>query len=151
MAAEVPGFDDMHDIVVSDPISWWPLAPGWYVVLCILAISGVCWAFKWLREWQANQYRREALRELDEISPEDLPSLMKRVSISVWPREKVAALSGDTWLQFLDQSGNTKEFTQGAGRFLLDLSYNPDCQITPDSQEYQQLLKLVRRWIKHPK
>jgi len=147
VAAEVLDFDDMHDIVVSDSVSWWPLAPGWYVVMILLAIAMVWYGFQGWKKWKANQYRRDALRELDGVSPTEFPSLVKRVAVSVWPREKVATLSGDAWLQFLDQTGNTKDFSQGAGRILLDLSYNPDSQITQDSQEYQQLLKLVRRWI----
>jgi hypothetical protein len=146
-ANQVPDFDDMHDIVVSEPVSWWPLAPGWYVFMLIFAMAMIWVGVKYWRKWKANQYRRDALRELDDISPHDLPTLVKRVGLSAWPRDEVANLSGDAWLKFLDQSGNTTDFTQGAGRLLLDLSYKPHSKIDHDSPEYQQLLKLIQRWI----
>jgi hypothetical protein len=146
-ADQVPDFDDMHDIVVSEPVSWWPLAPGWYVLMLILALALIWLGVKYWRKWRAHQYRRDALLELKEISPRHLPALVKRVCLSAWPRDEVANLSGDAWLKFLDQSGNTTDFTQGAGKILLDLSYNPHSQITQNSPEYQQLLKLIQRWI----
>ena len=146
-ANHVPDFDDMHDIVVSDPISWWPLAPGWYVLILVLAMAVIWFGVTTFKQWKKNSYRREALRELRDISPTELPALIKRVALSAWSREEVATLSGDAWLQFLDRSGNTTEFTQGAGKLLLDISYNPHSQINNNSPEYQQLLNLVRRWI----
>lgn len=142
-----PGFDEMHDIVVSDPVLWWPLAPGWYVLVFAVLLVLLWLAMKALGRWRRNRYRRAALRMLDGISPRELPELVKRVSLSVWPRERVASLSGDEWLQFLDQSGNTREFSQGAGRLLLELSYNPNLKIQDDDSDYQRLLTAVQSWI----
>lgn len=147
MAADTPGFDDMYDIVTLDPVPWWPLAPGWVVVLLVLAILLFWFLARALKQWQHNAYRREAIRRLQTISPEELPSLVKRVCVTAWPREQVAALSGDAWLQFLDRSGGTTDFTQGAGPLLLELSYNPSFKIQKEDAEYQQLINSVRRWI----
>ena len=148
MAANSLSFDDMHDIVVSDPVSWWPLAPGWFVLLLALTLALAWAAAKTFRHWRKNAYRREALRSLELIEPPELPELVKRVCLSAWPREQVATLSGDEWLKFLDQSANTNDFSQGAGRLLLELSYNPNLSIQNDDAEYQRLSKAVSRWIK---
>lgn len=133
----------MHDIVVPDPISWWPLAPGWWVVLLILGIALLWLAAIGYRRWQNNAYRRQALHELETITPAELPALVKRVSLVTFPREKVATLSGEPWLEFLDQTGNTTDFTQGPGRHLLELSYNPNANDLP----IKELTQVIRKWV----
>ena len=88
------------------------LAPvGWCVLVLLLLWLG--WRF-WKR-WQANAYRREALRELGEIetAPERLPELLKRVALVAYPRAEVAELSGDAWLGFLDGTLGSTDFTSG--------------------------------------
>ena len=142
--ANVPGFDQMHDLVVPDPVTWWPLAPGWWVVLLALGLALIWLASHSYRRWKQNAYRREALRELQTIPASELPALVKRVCLATYPREEVAALSGEPWLEFLDQTGNTTDFTQGPGRHLLELSYNP--HFTPPDD----LTKLIRQWIVGP-
>jgi hypothetical protein len=142
-ANQVPDFDDMHDIVVSEPVSWWPLAPGWYVLMLIFAMGMIWLGVKYWNQWKKNAYRRAALRELKSISPADLPALVKRVSLCIYPREQVATLSGEAWLEFLDQSGNTQDFTQGPGRHLLELSYNPNASNIP----IEELTHIIRKWV----
>ena len=29
---------NLNDIVIPDPVAWWPPAPGWYVLAAILLI-----------------------------------------------------------------------------------------------------------------
>ena len=142
-ANHVPDFDDMHDIVMSEPVSWWPLASGWYVLMLVLAMAIIWFGVKTFKQWKKNAYRRAALRELKSISPADLPALVKRVSLCIYPREQVATLSGEAWLEFLDQSGNTQDFTQGPGRHLLELSYNPNASNIP----IEELTNIIRKWV----
>ena len=145
-ASAAPGFDQMHDIVLPDPISWWPLAPGWWVILLLLTLAMVWIITAAYRRWKKNAYRRAALRELKNISPADIPALVKRVSLSIYPREQIATLSGEAWLEFLDQSGNTQDFTQGPGRHLLELSYNPHAKNIPIAD----LTQVIRQWVVGP-
>ena len=135
------GFDQMHDIVAPDPVTWWPLAPGWWVVLLALGLALIWLGSRRYRRWKQNAYRRAALRELQSMPASELPALVKRVCLATFPREQVASLSGEAWLEFLDQTGNTTDFTQGPGRHLLELSYNPD--FTPPDD----LTEFIRQWI----
>ncbi|NWK55133.1 DUF4381 domain-containing protein [Verrucomicrobiaceae bacterium N1E253] len=148
MAANTPGFDDMHDIVVSDPVSWWPAAPGWYVVVLAILIVASHQLTKAIQKRRRNLFRRDALSELQQLPPEDLPALIKRVALHLAPREEVASLSGEAWLSFLDHTGNTKAFSQGPGRLLLQLSYQPHAEIEQHQPEYQQLIHTLSLWIK---
>ncbi|MBT3527943.1 MAG: DUF4381 domain-containing protein, partial [Porticoccaceae bacterium] len=38
---------ELRGIHLPDPISWWPLAPGWWVLIVIF-IAGLSWALRQL-------------------------------------------------------------------------------------------------------
>jgi hypothetical protein len=128
-ATELP----LRDIHLPDAISWWPLAPGWWILLgfTIVCVALVWW---WLRRKAAMRVRVAALAEWQQLmeryqrEPNDsqlvqgLSILMRRVSLSYSPRETVAGLNGEAWLHYLDNAHSlpqTKPFSDGAGRLLL--------------------------------
>jgi len=147
MSTNPASLDNLHDIIVPNPVSWWPLAPGWYVLILGLIIAATWIGIRLNRQWQQNRFRREALSELDSIKPSELPALIKRVALCIWPREQVASLSGDDWLQFLDQSSNSDAFTQGPGKKLSALSYSPDTPLGPNNLDFDELKNTIRTWI----
>ena len=52
--------DKLHDIVLPETVGWWPLAPGWYVLLLALLIA-VSWiSIRLIQQWNQNRFRREA-------------------------------------------------------------------------------------------
>ncbi len=144
MTASPTSLDHLHDIIVPDPVPWLPLAPGWYVLMFALLIATTWISIRLIQQWQKNRFRREALFELETISPSQLPALVKRVTLSIAPREQVACLSGDDWLEFLDQTGNTTAFTERVGQQLLDLSYAP---AQSAGTEFSDLKTTIRSWI----
>ena len=74
-----------------------------------------------------------------------LPALVKRTALAAYPRERVASLSGEAWLEFLDRTGGTREFTDGAGRLLIDLAYDPS--LTLPESEIDGVNAVARAWI----
>lgn len=141
----------MHDIVPAPPVSWWPPAPGWWVVLVVaLVIAGVALWFRRAPDWRA-----EALRELDKIEAEfrtsgdvthgvaQISLLLRRVALVCRPRKVVASLTGDDWLRFLDEPLDQPEFMLGVGRVLRDAPYAPGQSVDIDA-----LFVLTRRWLK---
>jgi len=103
----------LHDIVLPPAVSWWPLAPGWYVVVGIALLALVPLALHAVRRRRARAYRREAMREIDALerravsgaAPRDmlaeLAALLRRVALHAAPRERVAALAGPDWIEHL--------------------------------------------------
>jgi hypothetical protein len=85
-----------------------------------LAVVLACWLVRAIRHRQLNCYRREALALLDTVDGSGiaLATLVKRVALSVYPRERVASLAGERWLIFLDETGVTHAFTRGPGAGL---------------------------------
>ena len=96
-------------------------AAGWYVVLAALLILSMVFAFRWLKAWRRDTYRRQAVRELAAIRAQgrtaarQLPLLMKRTALAAWPRQRVAVLSGAQWHAFLDSTAGTDRFGREAG------------------------------------
>jgi Domain of unknown function (DUF4381) len=149
MNAEPGSLENLHDLVMPVPVSWWPPAPGWVIVSALLVMVLGWWLIRSIQHWQSNSYRREALVLLGKIggSEAELPTLIKRVALSAYPRERVASLTGEQWLAFLDQTGHTNVFTMGAGRWLARLAYEPQLTASLSTTELNGLRTAVRDWI----
>jgi len=150
-----PDLSQLRDIHLPATVSWWPPAPGWWLLLgaAALAALGVVW---WLRHRRTNRWRRQALQELHGLR--SLPSepqasviglsvLLRRVAVNQFPSRQVAALNGEAWLAFLDRTlGTSNEFTSDTGRVLATAPYVQDAQIAP--QSLLALFDLSERWIR---
>ncbi len=147
----------LRDIHLPDAISWWPPAPGWWILLgLVLATFCTVWLVR--RIQQSRSVRVAALKALQAISADfaqdrdahklvkALSVLLRRVCLSYFPRSDVAGLTGEKWLEFLDQCldwGNVPDrFSRGTGRVLITAPYQ-----THPSLEAEPLLDLCRHWI----
>jgi Domain of unknown function (DUF4381) len=159
-AADPTSLENLFDIVVPPPVSWWPPAPGWFVVggvMLVLVFWGAWWAW---RRWRAAAYRRAALGEWQQLKTQaadpgrreaalrQLPALVKRTALATFPREAVASLSGVEWLRFLDRTGHTDIFTHGRGQLLPELAYDPRLAAQLDTAAVEDLFRIVQRWIR---
>lgn len=155
-AATTEALNGLHEIPLPAPVSYRPATVGWVVVgLLVLAI--VAWAaWRAWRRWQANAYRRAALRELagletrlgaahgDGRAAAELPALVKRTALARFPRERMASMTDDEWLAFLDRTCPPGGFVAGPGKLLPVLAYG---RTPPTDAELHDLTALVRRWI----
>ncbi len=150
---------NLRDIVEPPPIPWWPPAPGWYVVLAVL-IGGACvGTYLWVRRWKANWYRRAALAKLQQLASDptmrqtprrmlcEVQELLKRTALVAFPREQVAPLTDNRWLEFLDRTSGMQEFTGGSGRRLIEAVYAPNSADRLTIADTDSVLQLSRSWI----
>jgi hypothetical protein len=95
--------ENLHDIVEPSAISlWWPLAPAWWLLLCVLAVVLFVVVWRWSSAYYRNAYRRYALRLLRDASDvQSVAVILKRVAIAAFGRAEVAALTGDAWVSWL--------------------------------------------------
>ena len=145
-----PDLRQLRDIRVPGPVSWWPPAPGWWLLglLVLLGLALGSWCYVRQRR---DRWRRAALRELrclrilePAVVVRELSVLLRRVALQRYPRAEVAALSGEAWLAFLDGAmGKDAPFKNGAGRILSVGPYAPDIAVETDA-----LLSLCERWIR---
>lgn len=156
----IPGLEKLHEIMLPPAVSWMPQTAGWYALFGLIGLVAVWLIFMRVRNFQTNRYRRLALKRLDGIAekvtvPEsresvltEVSSLMKWTALRAYPRKRVAGLSGNQWLLFLDQSLGGNDFTKGEGRLLAELTYVPSSRIKPLPDEtVSQLIDLARQWI----
>jgi len=164
LADPLVGLRDWH---LPEPVSWWPPAPGWWLVAAlglVLAVVGVRW-------WRVRRRRtaptRAALAELAALRSRHeqgvdgrsfaaaISVLLRRLALARYPRERVAGLAGRQWLDFLDRTGGSGGFTQGPGRILAEAPYRQSGQDGLDpglsparSSEGAGLADLADRWIR---
>lgn len=142
----------LKDIHPPDPVAFWPLAIGWYVlfgvVVLLLVWSG--WIL-WCRYQRQANYRyalsilqqlRERASNGDDTVIAELSTLLRRTALMKYPRIEIAGLAGEAWLRFLDRVMDGHEFHQGVGRVLVDAPY----QKNPKA-EWPALFELVENWM----
>lgn len=141
----------LRDIHLPEPVSWWPLAPGWWGLIgALLAIAGVV---IWLRRRRSKlRLRDAALHELTLLTArcaddqaafiQALSALIRRCAVARFSSQEAAGLIGESWLAFLDRHGGNSDFTQGPGRALLTGPYSVEAHIDPAA-----LTEVTRRWI----
>ncbi len=143
---DATSLERLHPIVTPEPVGWLPLAPGWIVLLVVAAIVSLALAWRAWLAWRDDRYRRQALRELRAMQDtRALPALLRRAALSAWPREQVAALEGEAWHRFLDQSAGLERFQGDCGPLLDRVAYGG----TPlTDTEGDTLRAATRDWLR---
>lgn len=165
----------LRDIHMPEPISWWPPALGWWgvgglaLMVCLLVAL-------WWRRFQGRRLRKVALRALDDLEAAyrmnreggllivELSALLRRVCLALSDRRvqsahtvwapghdlKVAGLTGEAWLSFLEQDMPGQPFTKGPGRLLISLPFQRMGEkVTYERErEWMDLLALCRAWLR---
>jgi|AntRauTorcE11897_2_1112592.scaffolds.fasta_scaffold04513_3 hypothetical protein len=135
------------------PEPWvWSLPAGLVLLIALLL---------WWRWHKRTRTRRYAYKELEAIQQRyqenqdpqrylyELNLLLRRIAVRNFRREKVASLTGEDWLDFLDWSRGRKRgedpgFREGSGRVLAWGAY----QAEPDHFDSESLQLLVKTWIR---
>ncbi len=149
-----PTLLDLKDIHEPEAIGWWPPAIGWWVlaVAIPLLIILLVWLYKRLSRKTALKTASKILALIKQDTAQDsleklrdLSMLVRRVAISVSPRDKAAGLTGRQWLAFLDSSVKGAPFSEGVGQLLADAPYR---NTPPTEWEISQLIALCENWLK---
>jgi hypothetical protein len=151
----------LRDLHLPDPVGWWPLAPGWWLLIT-LAVAGIVYLlYRQYRRWRHNRLRRIALAELSRVYnnyrqgtdaltlAKDISELLRRAMLAYSPRAEVAGLTGEPWLAWLDRGLEDQPFTTGVGRTIESLPYQRPESIDDDT-DISGLIDVVRRRISTP-
>ncbi len=149
--------ENLREIHMPPPIPVWPPAPGWWILaVLLLTILAAIWLFYKRRKRLALQ--KAALAELEKLQKSladgynqslfytEISTLLRRLAIIKFSRSKVAGLTGKEWLKFLDETGRTDEFSNGAGQIIVTAPYSSS-KTTIDDTDRNSLLTIVRNWI----
>ena len=151
----------LRDLHLPDPIGWWPLAPGWWVII-VLALFGLGWLIRkaW-RQHRFNAPRRFAMRELERAEAaflqhgnavtlgRQVSELLRRAMLAYAPRHEVGGLTGESWLRWLDRDLPVPYFHTEGGKSLLQLPYR-DPQSEVNDVDVNAMLSAVRMRLATP-
>ncbi|MCW9013731.1 MAG: DUF4381 domain-containing protein [Gammaproteobacteria bacterium] len=143
----------LRDIHLPDPVSWWPPAPGWWL-LAVLIIALIILVPGLLRKLKQKPLKKTALNEFNQIQQafvqhknelllvQQLSVLLRRVCISYLPREQSASTIGSHWIAQLNSLTEADYFSEQLGDILLTAPYQKQIHI-----DTQQLLASCNNWI----
>jgi hypothetical protein len=136
----------------------WPLAPGWWIVVCLIAISIVVVVYCYRRRKRQQLYRQakfELRRIADTHQKTDdderlllsLSKWLRQVSLVAYPNQQIESVTGQAWIELLDQTMPHHEFsrgpfTQGVGQVFASAIYGKQPQA--DSAE---ILRICEIWL----
>ena len=146
---------DLGPLYEPDAIRFSFETVGWYLVAGLLLLFVVLLFYRWLKHYQKNGYRREALKTLSEIEQNsqnqdeanqlnDILVLLKLVAMEAFGRHQVAQLYGNDWLEFLESKGRNTPFTSYKQHIINNL-YDTTAV---DMKETKALIELSKQWIR---
>lgn len=146
----------LRDIHMPDAVPFWPLAPGWWM-LAGLAVAALA-AAVWLVWHHRTRLRREARRELDRLSETfartgdraalaaGISALLKRVALARFDPDRVAALHGEGWTGFLNETARRPVFIGDSGVAVARAAWAPHDALGVEI-DGAALLGAARSWI----
>lgn len=151
--------DQLHDIEGLDPISWWPLAIGWWIVIVIgvVLISLTAWfivhKLAFMRSWKNDTLQKLAAleNELSDATAREtainLSEYLRRIALRRFSRKECAGLIGEAWLKWLTEQ-DLKQFDWKAkGRILIEAPYSP-VHSKHSAKEIRDLIQAARDWVR---
>ncbi|NCF23222.1 MAG: DUF4381 family protein [Gammaproteobacteria bacterium] len=151
----------LRGLHLPEAVGWWPLAPGWWLLIVLLVAAAGLLLRAWLR-WSARAAaRRKALKQLEESRSAyayhgnpvtlgaEVSELLRRTMLAYAPRAEVAGLTGDAWLAWLDRDLDEPRFREGPGRTLLELPYR-NAETVGEDVDVDGMLAAVRERLRTP-
>ncbi len=164
---------NLHDIHLPEPVSWWPIAPGWWLLAGGLLVIFIL-IFIARKIYRGKQLKRDISTELETIKQQfqqtqnesqlakSLSILLRRANITYYSRknfngESVAGLTGEDWLAWLDKTHSRPDsaltaknikFQSELGRILITAPYMAD--ETRLDYDAQTLIQLCESWLLSP-
>ena len=146
----------LRDIHLPTPVSWWPLADGWWLCVALLVLAAVALAW-WWRGTPSRRARRAALAELTEIESHyaragDGHACAQAVSRLL---RRLALLAGDTRaahsrgealpgvLAMLSKTPLPPPVLE----LVREAPYSPAAAAAIDAQRYVQATAQLRAWL----
>jgi len=157
--------EQLEPLIAPAPISWWPPAPGWWVLAALLPLLlwGLVRLLKRLprkavsasHEAALDPLRQAALHELEQLQKpyadvdagpwlQQLNAILKRLCRERYPQSHSHTLSSRAWLAFLDSRCPAAGLTRWM--VLVEGAYRPHCSL--DDKAIAGLNQAVSIWIR---
>ena len=150
MPVDLSLLDQLRDVIPPPEPGFWPPAIGWWTIAILLVAISVGFIYL-LKMVKARHARQHLTRDISNAATLEsgqvavrLSILMRKVAMTRFPQSSVAGLTGEEWLEFLDQSGETDQFTRGPGRLLTTAPYDRHGET-----DVEALVRVCMSWVRH--
>ncbi|MFK8028700.1 MAG: DUF4381 domain-containing protein [Gammaproteobacteria bacterium] len=145
--------DELRDIHLPEEIKWWPLAYGYWLLLALLLVAAALW-FRRYRQLAIRRASTVELRKLVAIYKQHNDAhelargvnvLLRRTALSLKPREQTASLTGDAWMDYVQEcvAGSGFEFSEETRQLLTHGVYQQHVDVNAS-----RLLEECRSWVR---
>ncbi len=141
----------LADIHLPGEISYWPPAPGWWVLAILLLIGGFFLIRRLIQQRNLQKVCQHALAELENCYQRfactedgdpggqrlryvnEVNSVMRRVALVHFPQANVASLGGDAWVDFIRQKGDSSGLNDEIAAALSFGRFQTQCDVNVDA------------------
>ncbi len=152
--------DQLRDIHLPEPTSFFPSAPGWWILASLILLTLGYLFYRHFRFKQLIALIKPASEEIAQLQKSHasasnlakLSALLKRVSLLYFPAAQIASLKGQDWIEFLNHKGleasqKSAQFSPYQGKLLTQVAYQKSPEIK--AEDWQQLLVISQNWIEN--
>jgi len=155
--------EQLADIHLPEAVSFWPPAPGWWLLTLVLVSAVILLGRLTLLRLKQRKILEFALFELDKIHQQfenlqaatgndinaarlqfinDFNAVLRRVALWHHPEQEIASLSGAAWVDFIREKGDSTLMTDELADALQQGRFKPHCEFN-----VAQLYQFGQKWI----
>ncbi len=150
--------EEIRDIVGLQPVNWWPLAWGVWLIIIIISIIFIATAFFMYRRYRFNKsWRGQAKKRLDQLSlnlsknsvKETLSLLsleIRNIAIHSSSRWECAGLTANKWLEWLEKNDPYEYAWTKQAAILVDAPYSPPVEYPVE--KIQGIISAIQKWVR---
>ncbi len=146
--------EQLKDIHAPTDITWWPLAPGWWLLAAIILITVIICVHKIFKWRKQTAWRRMALKHLSKLWRNEsqldnaamiieINTLLKRSLASKFSADDYLSQTGNAWSTTLNDHARPSSLSAKDITTLCDGAYQPN----PEALE-ADIFKRIEIWIK---
>lgn len=165
----------LHDVATPEPVGYWPLAPGWWLLIALLLAAitgGIIGFFAWRNAKKRNKYRATAKRYLTALQKDynrgeitasealqQLNVLTKQAYFAAYPiaRLTISGQCGEKWYQHLNNTLGKQSHDKWASldKSIFEISYQPASALSENNstsavnKNLNHLFDFCMQWINH--
>ena len=126
---------NLRDIHLPADVGWWPLAPGWWVLIAVIFALLVWAMYKWLKRRKHQQLLLDVKQELIQIQSQfnqqqskqtlilSYSELLRRLLMLHLGREDTARLSGQKWFELISNYVPDQQLSEELITLMTDGKY----------------------------
>jgi hypothetical protein len=148
----------LREIHLPAPVSWWPPAIGWWLVVAAVIVGVAALTLWWrhriaLRTAPATLARADLARlratwlqnQDTQWLVSEVSTWLRRVSMSLVSRERAASLTGSHWREYLNELAGEPVFDATDAALITAAPYRANPADAKVNGEH--LLILCQRWL----